>query len=144
MNFVQMMLLSQEETEHLTETCENSTKKNIHIYIYYSLTRNELEIYEFMSDDKFEWSSSEPRETCGNVDIRVDLIGNCPDVRCLDSNSRIVVFSNAKDNLKDVQFSFNYQLNFSFLQEKRCVFQRNSVFMLVKIWRCHVFQETLL
>jgi len=79
-----MMLLSQEETEHLTETCENSTKKNIHIYIYYSLTRNELDIYEFMSDDKFECSSSEPRETCGNVDIRVDLIGNCPDVRCLD------------------------------------------------------------
>ena len=46
---------------------------------------------------------------------KVMLFPYCPDVRCLDSNSRIVVFSNAKDNLKDVQFSFNYQLNFSFL-----------------------------
>ena len=65
-------------------------QKRICIYIYYSLKRNELEIYEFMSDDKFECSSIEPRETCGNVDIRVDLIGNCPDIRLKFSNCGIL------------------------------------------------------
>ena len=66
---------------------------------------------KFVSYHKFECSGSEPWKTCRNVTIKLDLNDKCPDLRCLDSNSRIAVFSNTKDDLKEVQFSFNYQLN---------------------------------